>query len=217
MVMPTRYKTASPLLVNYDFQEVIEGTGNLVFYPGNGLDASATEKDILSSSIFNSDEIEHQQATGDTTSFTKLSELNYDLSDIKISQTTKGFATVSLSWAIYGHASATITGYMVVKLIRVRDSAETVMGTGKTGELAKAAAAWELKTSTLILDLTETRLQVGDTLRLSVENWRKTSGGGLTGKGAWGHDPANRNGTIFTDSTVNPTQIKLTVPFNTEQ
>ena len=218
MVLPEPFSTASPTLVNFTFSEVIEGTGSIVYYVGEALDNAASAVYPLNSKTFFSNDIEEEIISNASGTFALTLERNYDSSPIILSQNIAGAALCSLGWFIKGHASTTITGYVIVKLIRVRGGAggtEVIIGTGKTGEIAKATAFYETRMTALSLSLTDTHIIKGDILRVSIEGWTKSGGGGLQGFIGWGSDPKNRDGANLTAAGGDRTDTHVIVPFKT--
>lgn len=218
---PEDFKRESQTLVNYSFQNAIEGTGSLTFYTGDGLDDSGTSNDFLSSNTFYSDSIEVNVTDSSlSSSFTKAVEHNYDTSLLVLPQTINGTAQLAFSWAVYGHASAAITGKIIAKLILLKGAAETVIGTATTEEFTRASgsASWAEQTSNLLLTLTETHFNKGDVIRLNVEGWLKNSTGTFGGKIAWGQDPQNRDGDVIIPSSQGTiTKMNISVPFEINQ
>lgn len=217
MGVPRTYrKSQERVIASYTFTNLIEGDGSVVFYAGNGLDDSATSITLLKSQTFASHDIEYTTLTGVLTeSFVKVAELNYDLSPSKTNQTIKGKAIIELTFAVKGHASTDVQGYIIGKLIRSR-SGETIIGTGKSSTLDRDQATWDTKRTSLILDLTETKIKKDDVLRLSIEGWAKRddTGGSYQGYIGWGQDPLDRDGTVIVPSTTaNSTQLKIQIPF----
>ena len=215
MVIPDTFGIRGERVVaSYDFIDFIEGTGVITYYSGSGLNDSATEEFILKSNTFYSNTIFVEGAITNT-AWAIAFEKNYDLSPLNLPLTIKGTASVIISWAVFGHGSTTMDGYLKSKLIKVSDAGETIIGTGKTGEInIVTSAAWEETTSTMILNLTQTHFKIGDTIRLSIEGWARTGQGGQNGKIGWGQDPINRDSAPLTPSTDDTiTKTNITIPF----
>ena len=217
MGVSERYrKSRENIIASYTFTNLIEGDGAVIFYAGSALDDSATELYLLRSQTYGSHDIETTSLTGVLTdSFVKVKEINYDLSPTKIGQTITGRGLIELTFAVKGHASTNVWGYIIGKLIK-DDGSETVISTGQTDTLQVAGANWKTQRTTLILDITETKLKKNDTLRLSLEGWAKrdSGGGSYSGYIGWGQDPLNRDGShIVPSSTTDTTQLKMTIPF----
>lgn len=209
--LPINYRTASPIIASYTFTNIIEGAGDVSFYIGTARDDAAASQDILRSSTFYSDSIERVQGGGNlTSSFVKKLDIDYDVTVATNQKILASTAICSLGWGVYGHASATISGYIIVKL----KHGDSVIGEGRTDTIAKSGAAWELDATSLTLDLTETDLKIGDTLRITVEAWMKNSTGVYGGNLVWGEDPMNRDGGTLTPSTSDePTRFIMSIPF----
>ena len=216
MVIPDTFGVRGErTIVSYDWINLTEGTGNITYYAGSGLNDSATELSILKSDVYYSNSIEISYTTTSLSqSFAIKKELNYDLSTNNLPLIIKGTATCIISWGVYGVSGAIITGYLKAKLIKVSEGAETIIGTGQTKEIAKDGVGYETQVSTMILNLNQTHFKIGDTIRLSIEGLMKNNTGGHQGRIAWGQDPKNRDGTIFTPSSDNTiTKTHITIPF----
>jgi len=206
MAAPLPFSTVSPKLVNYSFLNTLEASGTLDFYAGSGI--NTTESYILRTTTFPSNTIEINTSSPTLTQdFVLKKEVNYDL-EFKTGQVVNGVGLVTLGWGISGNASAVIYGQMIVDLIRVRDAAETIIGTATSGILEKNGVGYTTTQSTLFLSLTRTILKRGDSLRLSVKAYLKNNTGTFGASIVFGQDPENRDGTIIIPST-DDTRTKL--------
>ena len=52
MVMDRPFTTASPVLANYDYTDILDGVGIKTYYIGSALDNSAATQYILTSNTF---------------------------------------------------------------------------------------------------------------------------------------------------------------------
>lgn len=212
----TEYSTVSPKLVNYDFTNIIEGVGYINYYVGTALDSAAAEQDINSSETFYSNTIEIQTLTTGAldSAFVLVAESNYDGNPFTIQQTVGGVAIGQISLNVEGNATRWVDAYLIMKLIKVSGAVETVIGEGRTSTVRGTAGSSEDGTYTLELLLTDTQMNKGDLLRISVEGWSQVEQTGLNGYITWGQDPTNRDGTLITPSTQDEfTSTNLRVAF----
>ena len=215
MTIPRVFLKDRELIASYDFSTVIEGIEGLVFYVGSGNDNTPTENSVLKSNPFYSQSIEAQWGSGNLTgSFVAKITKNYNLTVTQTATIAAGDAMMSFGWGVYGHANATITGYIQVSLSVVGGA---TIGSAKTYQIAKAGAAWSIDTAGLKLETTETNLKKGDVLRLTMIGYLKTSSGILGGDILWGQDPMNRDGSALTPSSSDePTRNQIAIPFKSD-
>ena len=215
MVIPDTFGVRGErTIASYNFINIVEGTGIITYYMGTGLDDNAANFYTMQSSLFYSQEIEITIATGvlPTADYELKVEKNYNMTVLNLPLTAKGIAMINISWAFKTTAAANGYGYLIVKLIKVSEGSETIIGTGKTDTIT-ASGTYGKKDTTLLLDLTKTHLKKGDNFRLSIEGWAKNMIAAQTGTFAWGQDPKNRDGTIFTPSTNDSiTALQINIP-----
>jgi len=218
--LPVNFRQGSEgNLINYTLTNMIEGTGSIVYYCGEALDDNAAAVSTLDPNLYYSDDIEAETTAG-TLNQTYALELskNYDTTAFDIPQVVKGTGLVSISFGVYGHASATIYGYVKAVLQRMRGAVSTTIGTGQSAVITNdGGASWDLKATALSLDLTATSLKIGDSLRLTIYGYMKNSTGSFGGKIAWGQDPRNRDGSVLTAAGNMRTDTQIKVPFKIQQ
>ena len=217
MVIPDTFGVRGErTIASYSFINIVEGTGIITYYLGTGLNDSATVTYTMQSTPFYSNDIEIEKTMAVTGGFELEAEVNYDMTVLNLPLTTKGTAMINISWAYKGYAAGISSAYLLIKLIKVSDGAETIIGTGKTNTftgVGDEAYSAHKETKTLILDLTKTHLKKGDNFRLSIECWANGVGASGTAYVTWGQDPKNRDGTIFIPSTNDEiTAMQINIP-----
>lgn len=209
-------KSGERWIASYNYTDIVEGTGIIIYFAGTGLDATATPVYTLQSTKFFSNDIEIEVETGTLASggFSLEAEKNYNMTLLNLPLTVRGTAMVNITWAYKGYLAGTSQGYIIIKLIRVRDGVEKIIGTGRTNTLTSALLDYSRReTATLFLDLERTQLKKGDNFRLSIECWAQAVGNVGEAWFAWGQDPKNRDGTIFTPSTEDEiTEMQINIP-----
>ena len=217
----TKYTTASPAIVTFDAEDFADGT-SVVILKGSTTKADTTTSYVLQKTDNFSNDIE-TKVIGMTTSFTKLMNLDFDLTPMELSRTAKGTAVINVTLAMQSTAaSATCNGYIIANIKHVdAASAETNLGTAMSETITSPASAGGIKAKTVQIKiaLTEKHFAQGETLRLTIEGWGKRNAGDNTQNIFIGHDPQNRDGTTginpSTDDPATTTNLNLNMPFET--
>ena len=197
-----KFKSVSPIVATYSFQEVQSGTGFVNYFAFAG---ATNTNDVfeyhLTTQLPRSDEIEVQIST------VAPGFKNFDLTPFKIATTAGGQATVTLSFS-YTETVGGQVAHLEIDIIHYDGSNETVIGTDRVPN----ATSTQEQNKTLVIDVTDTVFNIGDILRLKVKAI-KTQGSGNPNYEV-GIDPQNRDGTNLTPSTEDrTTQLKLVMPF----
>jgi hypothetical protein len=219
----TEFTTASPQLVNYDFQDVAEGTGITLFYGFVAKDSTGSTY-RLSRDILYSAQIEETTAVSTTGfhSFVKFLDKDFDLSAFNIPKSIRGTAYVRFTSSQDNTSGIAGDVKYIVRVRKYSGSTETDIASVESENID-----WPINPAieaTFILPVTIplTNFQKGDILRLTIEGWASSDGnpGTTTGNMTIGTDPQNRDGTVIipsTDTTDNrTTQIKFWCPFDLE-
>ena len=180
--------TASPAIASYDFVDILDGTGTIIFQ-GFTTDAGAF---ILSQSQPFSRDIEVTRS-GTAGDWVVFGTDNFDLSPFNIPQTIRGVAIVNISH----HAIATGSSRFVIKIKK----GSTELASVTTNSIG----AGEVLNHCVSLTIPRTDFAVGDVLRLTIISQ-------ATGTGAqtmyYGADPQNRDADNLKPS-VDPLTTKL--------
>ena len=201
-------------LVNYDYFDIAEGVGYVVYY---GLVGDDGEYLIATNSNIYSEEICSYLFGGSiTTSFTKKFDFDFDLM-FNRPKNIKGVITANVPLGITGtSASKDYEMYVVVKVYHV-NGGETLLATGTSKTisvtLANAALAHASFIAACRCDVTTLKhFKKGETLRFTVEGWFKISTND-TANIYMCHDPKNRS---FKNGAV-PGLEDVTVQFANEE
>ena len=211
--MPINFPLPSENAVaSYDYYDIAEGTGMKMFYL-----VSVHGDYILTENPIYAETVEYN--TGEsalTTEFTKIMDVDYDLSSFNFPKTVKGTAVCSFSFFGCKRSGTAATTTKITVRVRKWDGVtETEIGNATTGDLTTSGFVY--KTTSLIIPLTETNFKIGDILRVTVEGWGKEAAGyDSTLEIGIGQDPMNRDATRLkpsTDDPVSTTVSKIWIPF----
>jgi len=208
MIPETFRSTGAPNLINYDWQDVADGTG-IIHFKG----AVISGGNILTTQTLYSNTIETFATAGTSTSYVKLIDLDFDLSAFNTPRTIKGKAIVSFGIDITRNDF--VSHKFIAKIRKYSGTTETEICNGEVEY--SLAANWE-GTSTMTFAVPETSFKKGDILRLTMEGWSKDDDGDGGQTQAIGHDPMNRDGTHITPSTVDSkTSLDFYCPFEVSE
>ena len=211
-VLPINFPLPSESAVaSYDYYDIAEGTGMKMFYL-----VSVHGDYILTENPIYAETVEYNTGESElTTDFTKIMDVDYDLSSFNFPKTVKGTAVCSFSFFGFKSGTAVTTTKITVRVRKWDGVTETEIGNATTGDLLSTAAKI-YKTTSLIIPLTETNFKIGDILRVTVEGWGKEAAADSTLEIGIGQDPMNRDATRLipsTDDPVSTTVTKIWIPF----
>jgi len=201
-VVPKFFRQAGdPIIASYDFVDVAEGTGIVLFYGLTTFEAK-TYGFRLSREVMRSQLIDSNLTSGIAAPVEE--DLNFDLTPYNLPQVVKGTAYLNCCLGTGG-----AQGFASGSIIRLRGVTETLIGQASSAILLTGTKQMLMK-----IICTETEFKKDDVLRLKL-GVVKTAGNDTTTI-ELGHDPANRDA----DNYIKPvtvandtTQVKLWVPF----
>jgi hypothetical protein len=204
------YNSESSAIASYDYFDIADGTGMKMFYL-----ASVYGNYILTINQIYAETVEYNTgAQALTTSFAKIMDVDYDLSQFNFPQQIGGSAVCSFSFFGFKSGTATTTCKITVKVRKYSGTTETELGEATTDELLNTTAAY--KTTSLVVPVANTSFKAGDILRVTIEGWAKEAAADSTIELGIGQDPMNRDATRLKPSTDNPvstTTTKIWMPF----
>ncbi len=184
-------------LVNYDYFDIAEGVGYVVYFGAKGDDGEyivSTTSQIYSEEICSY--IENQTVSGTAT---KYFNFDFDLT-FNRPKNIKGVISVNVPEGVAAttdNIQKTIEYYCVVKVYHYDGSSETLLATGQSktisGNIKDSTKAVDSTILLMKCDVTtQTHFKKGETLRFTVEGWFKMATGTGTTHIIMGHDPKNR-------------------------
>jgi len=206
----TKFTTASPVLANYDYVDIMEGTGTIVYYL-----CQTSAGHTLAKNIFPNlrDNFEISTTSNSSGAIAVKRSGGFSLSTYNFPQTIKGTAYLDISTKLKTNSGAGRSAYMVVTFQKVSASAVvTDMGTVNTRDWG---ATDNSSAEVYPIELTETNFAVGDKVRLLYSLYMKPRDAGGACVFIFGFDPLNRDGTELTPSSdANVfTRAKLYIPY----
>lgn len=224
MTVTDRYAVPSAALANYDFADIISGTGFIVLF------GSEVNGEYVLSNNETYSRLITTQGTEDGSEFTEITSKNFDI-PVKRHIVASGDAIINIPVAILAKSG----GGSVINDVRVdpylafvRNSVETVFAQASGAEFRTDAGGAPNVPAYFIDNIKiadiEQVLNKGDTLRLKVKLYGKDSDG-ATSKFAFAHDPKNRSsatGQFITGTTTPfdfgsvPTVLSAQIPVRVE-
>ncbi len=210
MVVPPTFTTAPPAIASYDYVDIADGTGVIVFQGATTKLVTTTSHFLTKSNIYSND-IESAGSIN-SAALTKVLDVDFDTSILNFSRIMRGTAIINIPMNI--SSSATYTGVLIVRISKWDGSTETLIATATSETIGPATGSLS-KVMAVHLTLPETPFKVGDAIRLGIEGWIQRTAGGVAGTLTIAHDPQNRDGTKITptgDATLT-TKLVANIPF----
>lgn len=197
---------ASNLNVNYDFTDIAEGTGIVVFQAGTSRETT-NQNYFLNQNIANSDE-QYTSVSADGVSDATMT-LNFDLAPFNKPQRIGGRAYFVVAFRVrQGDASGGGTKGEIQILVKKVASSTTTIGTATTISIypQNVNNTTASRLTIVPVDVTDTSFSKGDQLRVTlIATASGVSGFTGTKKIMVLHDPTNSNITHADDSVLNVT------------
>ncbi len=186
-------------IATFDAVDLAEGTGIVQYKLFTTTDSAGDDHHMGTQTLYSS-LIDTRFVVTTETPFTKVVDLDFDLSEFNLPQDIKGTATFQFSiLAKSGSAGNTqLEAYYIIQLRKWDGSSETNIVSGQTATLTPAASLGEdSEIVCMRVTVPLTHFKRGETLRITVEGWGKTVGAGSpAGQMFVGHDPQNRDSTF---------------------
>ena len=177
MPVPIVYRSGGDVQINYDFADVISGTGFFNLYLAHALDDTASNTYFATRDVgYMSDDVE-----------TENTNLNFDYT-LDRPLTIHGDVTVNLNWAMSYPAGGSGNGIVTIKLQKWDGTTATDLGEANSGGVFHSGSNQDMYYSGLVIPITTpVHFKQGETIRIRFE---KTHGGNPNVQ--LGHDPADR-------------------------
>ena len=191
MPVPIVYRAGGDVQVNYDFADVISGTGYINYYAAHGFDSAASGVYFLSRNLAYYSQNVSTEGSGNAVISTAQKVLDLDF-DYVLDRplTINGEASINAPWSmtISPGAAHGSDGYIIAKIRKWDGSTETDLVEGKSLTISISAGAGQsYQHSGLAITVPSTHFKKGETIRLTIEGWVTYSGNLQIA-----HDPADR-------------------------
>lgn len=200
MQKPYRMRATEAGLTSYNYTDVAEGTGVIIFY-GFDTQNDVTKSYMLSTSALYS---EDRDTSGTTTnaSFEKVLDINFDLT-LNLPKNVRGKILGNITNFNTG-AGASNAGesYAVIRFRKWDGTTQTEIGNTQTKTLVGSSSnVVYSSTDAFMINLgTNYHFKRNETIRITVEIWGKKTGSNPF-KCGFAHDPQDRTNTGDVNST----------------
>ena len=174
----TKFSTTSPAIVTYNYTDIAEGTGVIVFYGFNSNSTGGKEYHL-------SNNVLYSESTGNTRTSAGTDSFDFTTLPFNVPKDVKGTAYFNVG--VFGGNG--VTNIVAAQIKKWDGTSETNISSKITSNTWTGDAT-AINTAMLLLEipLTDTHFNTGDMIRITVEH---TAGGGL-GTATMFHDPQNR-------------------------
>lgn len=210
---------ASPSIVSYNYTDISDGTGVIVFNGASHREASTTALYLTTATPYSSSVVVSGSAVPGTATAQVLSA-NFDII-FNRPQRIKGQAYLNVTFGGTGNAgTGTPTIFISGGSLQNSTTSETMASIGNLNnqgiDLSFPSEGTYSKQLNIELDMTGTTYHIkqDDVLRLNVQVWGTTTGSRAISYGGIGADPADRNDPDgLTIADADTTQMVLYLPF----
>ena len=169
MPLPIVYRTGGDVQVNYDFADVVSGTGFITLYPHAADEGTTpvTSYQLVRQTV----KADPGYTRGNTSSaaFTKLVDLDFDyLLDKPLTLSGKCLAEIPSG----GNSNGTCKRYVVAKIRKWDGTTQTDIAESRGSEIS-TGSGWSYSSSQLVIEVPETHFKAGESIRITLEGWAK--------------------------------------------
>lgn len=199
--IPQNFSAISNVLANYNFVDIVAGTGIINFYAGSSVDLL-----LLSNHEFYSEPILHTYAIANAMAAQLAVSIDFD---VYVNRPLNIFGKTILNVPLSLSASSASHAYIIARVYKQSGGVETEI-CNNTSNTYDGAAAITYKMSAIDLDMALTHFKIGDILRLTLDVWAYNTVSAAHTVSI-GHDPMNR--TTGWDATgAVPSKLTFQVP-----
>lgn len=215
-----KFSTSSQAAINYDYFDISEGTGIVVYQGYAHRETTTTSYGLTTQSLYSNTIL---SSTGTTGGWLKELDLDFDLS-YNLPKDLRGKLKAMFTMGGGQPGVQNVETYVIVKVRKWDGSTETEIANSQS-ETFESDADYQFKTCNVEVDLGSIQhFKRGETLRITIEVWARASGAGGAGiETYFFHDPKNRTSTDnleqegifmppFTDEP-NQTTFEVHVPY----
>ena len=217
MALTRPFTTTSQINAVYTYSDVADGTGVLVFQGFTHKEDTTLGYALSQTAMYPNDL--YTKGTTTSASFTKILDLDFELSSFNLPRTLKGIARceATLGAGIAATSNATGSVYAILKIRKWDGTTETEIANAQSETHVNGTnLAIEWKTVNFEVNISsQTQFTVGDQLRLTMEIWgKRTSGGGNNTEVYLLHDPINRTDATSIPQDEGGVPVKSTLKFH---
>lgn len=201
--IPTNFQAISNVLANYDFVDIVAGTGFINFYAGRTVDLN-----LLSNFQFYCDTIFTKSAALSKVD-TKMLDIDFDVL-LNRPLDVKGIGILNVPLRLEKDLTpATVSAYVIAKLRKWDGVTETDIVTNTSRTATYDGSLSEFSMLAIDLNTPLTHFKIGEYIRLTLEIYGSYSSAG-TSSGQFvsvGHDPKGRTAEFDTTGAVSSSTI----------
>ena len=217
MALPEPFSTASPILTNYNWQDVAGGTGYITFYCGSAYN----ETDGTTYNLSTHQTLSHTQGAWAYKDYRAGENgvqrtINYDVKMNK-NMAISGNVLIDHHYILHeDNDNGSSTGYFIFSLINYDGTTEKVLGTADTEHFSLSEETENVE-STLILNVEDKEVvSQGNILRLKVEFYISNGEYGYLGI-SLAVSPRGLEYEAYDEIMMTEnTQLKVNIPFEIE-
>lgn len=162
-------------IATYDYVDVAEGTGIVLYYGFVTEDSGGATYAISTNQTYTVSDKLYSSANTSGTSFTKILDMDFDLSTYNLPQRIKGTARFIYTLGVFSTSSSnSAQAYVTIKIRKWDGTTETEIAnnTSQTETYPETAENWH--THNLEVPITSlTHFKKGETLRVTIEVYAK--------------------------------------------
>jgi len=206
--------TAKKIIITYNYLDIAEGTGVVVFYGNHLQRAGSSYYKLLTTAIY-SHNIQQTPVVFTDTSWTQKFDLDFEVV-FNIPKTIKGLVKASIPiWVESNDDGNVSSGKAYVRIYKLKGGVGTpiLLGERESGPVNVDQTPRDFAKNVLTDVLIPlTHFSKGDMLRIKVEVWGIVAAGVLS-KISVAHDPVGRTTTEFPGTEGDTTIIRFDIPF----
>lgn len=185
MPLPIVYRTGGDAVINYDFADVVSGTGFITLYP-HAADEGTTPT-ITYQAVRQTVKADPGYTRGTTTSssFVKVVDVDFDFVLDK-PLTLSGKCLVEVPSA--GNSNGTCHRYVNAIIRKWDGSTETDVAESR-GRQLESGSGWSYSSNQLVIEVPETHFKTGDSIRITLEGWARKFASATTVDMEISHNP----------------------------
>ena len=205
-------------ITTYNYADIQNGTGVIILQGANSVDQTTSTYFLSNNSTYSNDistNVTTSYADGDTTTFTKTHDIDFDLR-FAAPKNIIGFVRGILTWS-QGHSTTANRGgssYVIMKVRKWDGTTETELGSSQSETLGNIPSLSKIfNTVNLAIQITSRKhFKIGEFLRITIEIWASGQGASPTKTDtALYHDPRDR-AQVSDEDTAYTTKLEIHVP-----